>query len=133
MRHPVMMVGSDATSRVLGGRTDEGKPHPRTFGTFVRILGHYVRDEGVLSLEEAIRKMAGRPAEKLGLAGRGTVNVGKRADLVLFDPATGREKATYQDPSRYPEGIRMVVVNGRVAVDGDHHTGALAGQVLRRA
>ena len=133
MRHPVMMVGSDATSRVLGGRTDEGKPHPRTFGTFVRILGHYVRDDGVLSLEEAIRKMAGRPAEKLGLADRGTVTVGKRADLVLFDPATVRETATYQDPSRYPEGIRMVVVNGRVAVDGDHHTGALAGQVLRRA
>ena len=133
MRHPVMMVGSDSVSKVLGGKSDEGKPHPRTFGTFVRILGQYVRDEGVLTLEEAVRKMAGRPAEKLGLADRGTIAVGKRADLVLFDPTTVRETATFEDPNQYPEGVRMVVVNGRVAVDGDHHTGTLAGRVLRRA
>src|SRR5215210_6528220 len=82
MRHPLMMVGSDSTSMVIGGKSAEGKPHPRTYGTFVRILGQYVRDEGVLPLEEAIAKMTGRPAAKLGLEDRGTV--GKKADLVLF-------------------------------------------------
>jgi N-acyl-D-amino-acid deacylase len=131
MRHPLMTVGSDSSSRVIGGRSDEGKPHPRTFGTFARILGQYVREEGVLSWEDAIRKMSGRPAEKLGLTDRGTIEVGKRADLVLFDPASVRETATYEEPRRYPEGVRLVVVNGRVAVDGDRHTGTLAGRVLR--
>ncbi len=131
MRHPLMMVGSDSRSLVIGAKTQEGKPHPRTYGTFVRILGQYVREEGVLSWEEAIRKMSGRPAAKLGLADRGTIEVGKRADLVLFDPATVRERATFEDPHQYPEGVRMVVVNGRVAVDGSEHTGALAGRVLR--
>ena len=131
MRHPRMMVGSDSVSLTIGGKTEQGKPHPRTYGTFARILGHYVRDERVLAWEEAIRKMSGRPAEKLGLVDRGTVAVGKRADLVLFDPATVRETATYEEPHQYPEGVRMVVVNGRVAVDAGRHTGALAGQVLK--
>jgi N-acyl-D-amino-acid deacylase len=82
-------------------------------------------------LEEAIRKMAGRPAEKLGLADRGTIEVGKRADLVLFDPMRVRETSTFADPHQYPEGIRMVLLNGRLVVDGDRHTGALPGRVLR--
>jgi N-acyl-D-aspartate/D-glutamate deacylase len=131
MRHPVMMVGSDSRSLTIGGKSQEGKPHPRTYGTHVRILGQYVRDEAVISLEEAVRKMAGRPAEKLGLSDRGTIEVGKRGDLVLFDPARVCETATFADPHRYPEGIRMVVLNGRIVVDGDRHTGALPGRVLR--
>jgi N-acyl-D-amino-acid deacylase len=131
MRHPVMMVGSDSRSLTIGGRSEEGKPHPRTYGAFVRILGQYVRDEAVINLEEAIGKMSGRPAEKLGLADRGKIEVGKRADLVLFDAARVRETATFANPHRYPEGIQMVLLNGRVVVDGDRHTGALPGRVLR--
>src|SRR2546423_678356 len=90
MRHPLMTVGSDATSMVIGGKTAEGKPHPRTYGTFVRILGQYVRDEGVLPLEEAVAKMTGRCAVKLGLEDRGTIEVGKKGDLVLFSAERGR-------------------------------------------
>ena len=132
MRHPLMMVGSDSTSMVIGGKSAEGKPHPRTYGTFVRILGQYVRDEGVLPLEEAIAKMTGRPAQKLGLADRGTIEVGKKADLVLFSAERIRETATFENPHQYAEGVQTVVLNGRIAVEGQSHTGALAGRVLRR-
>lgn len=131
MRHPLMMVGSDATSMVIGGKSAEGKPHPRTYGTFARILGHYVREEGVLTLEEAVAKMTGRCAAKLGLADRGTVEVGKKADLVLFSAERVRETATFEDPHRYAEGVELVVLNGRIVVEGGQHTGALAGRVLR--
>ncbi|MGE3912907.1 MAG: amidohydrolase family protein, partial [Chloroflexota bacterium] len=123
MRHPLMMVGSDSTSMVIGGKSAEGKPHPRTYGTFVRILGHYVREESVLPLEEAIAKMTGRCAGKLGLADRGTVEVGKKADLVLFSAERVREVATFQNPHQYPEGVEMVMLNGRIAVEGSQHTG----------
>ena len=133
MRHPLMTVGSDSESMVIGGKSAEGKPHPRTYGTFARILGQYVRDEGVLPLEEAIAKMTSRPAAKLGLADRGTIAVGKKADLVLFSAERVRETATYEDPHQYAEGIETVILNGRVVVDGGEHTGALAGRVLRRA
>lgn len=133
MRHPLMTVGSDSSSTVIGGKTAEGKPHPRTYGTFARILGQYVRDEGVLTLEEAVAKMTGRSAAKLGLADRGTVEVGKKADLVLFSAERVRETATYEHPHQYAEGIETVILNGRVVVDGGEHTGTLAGRVLRHA
>jgi N-acyl-D-amino-acid deacylase len=133
MQHPLMMVGSDSTSMVIGGQSAEGKPHPRTYGTFVRILGQYVRDEGVLSLEEAIAKMTGRCARKLGLADRGTVEVGKKADLVLFSAERVRETATFQDPHQYAEGVEVVILNGRVAVEHGAHTGTLSGRVLRKS
>jgi N-acyl-D-amino-acid deacylase len=132
MRHPLMMVGSDSTSMVIGGKSAEGKPHPRTYGTFARILGQYVRDEGVLPLEEAIAKMTGRPAAKLGLADRGEIAVGKKADLVLFSAERVRETATFQEPHQYAEGVEAVVLNGRVAVESGQHTGTLAGRVLRK-
>jgi N-acyl-D-amino-acid deacylase len=131
MRHPLMTVGSDATSMVIGGKTAEGKPHPRTYGTFARILGQYVRDEGVLSLEEAVAKMTGRCAQKLGLVDRGTIEVGKKADLVLFSAERVREVATFENPHQYAEGVELVVLNGRIAVEGERHTGTLAGRVLR--
>jgi N-acyl-D-amino-acid deacylase len=133
MRHPLMTVGSDATSMVIGGKSGEGKPHPRTYGTFARILGQYVRDEGVLTLEEAVAKMTGRCAAKLGLVDRGTVEVGKKADLVLFSAERIRETATFEQPHQYAEGVELVVLNGRIVVDGAEHTGALSGRVLRRA
>ncbi|OAI43180.1 hypothetical protein AYO38_10955 [bacterium SCGC AG-212-C10] len=125
LRHPLVMIGSDGIPSL------RGKPHPRLYGTMPRVLAHYVRDRGVLPLEEAIRRMTSLPAERFGLAGRGLVREGHWADLVLFDPATVRDTATYDDPQQEPEGIAMVVVNGQVALERGQHTGAGAGRMLR--
>ena len=125
VRHPVGMVGTDST--FLGE-----KPSPRTYGSFPRILGQFVRDERLLSLEEAVRKMTGAPAARLGLTDRGLLRDGYAADLVVFDPARVRSNATYDQPRRYPDGIEYVAVNGELVVDGAAHTGALPGRALRR-
>ena len=125
VRHPVGMVGTDST--FLGD-----KPSPRTYGSFPRILGQFVRDEQLLSLEEAIRKMTSAPAARLRIADRGLLRDGFAADLVVFDAARVRSNATYDQPRRYPDGIEYVVVNGQLVVDGGAHTGALPGRALRR-
>jgi N-acyl-D-amino-acid deacylase len=125
LRHEAMMIGSDGIP-VL-----EGLPHPRLFGTFPRVLGHYVRERGVLPLAEAVRRMTSLPAGVFGLTDRGTVAPGQWADLVLFDPATVRDTATYDDPKREPEGIDVVVVNGAVAYEHGRHTGAGSGRMVR--
>ncbi|HEV8252479.1 MAG TPA: amidohydrolase family protein [Candidatus Limnocylindria bacterium] len=125
VRHPVGMVGTDST--FLGE-----KPSPRTYGSFPRILGQFVRDEQLLSLEEAVRKMTGAPAARLGLTDRGLLRDGYTADLVVLDPARVRSNATYDQPRRYPDGIAYVAVNGELVVDGAAHTGALPGRALRR-
>lgn len=132
MRHPWVMVGSDGSALAPYGPLGRGKPHPRNYGTFPRVLGHYVREEGVLELEAAVHKMTGLPAWRLGLWARGLLRPGFWADLVLFDPEGIRDLATYTDPHRYPEGIELVVVNGVVTVEAGEHTGARAGQVLAR-
>ena len=132
MRTPWVLVGSDGVALAPYGPTAGGKPHPRYYGTFARLLGHYVRDERAVSLPEAIRKMTGASAAALALRDRGVVREGFAADLTLFDPATIADQATYDDPHRYPSGIRAVVVNGTVVVDDGEHTGALPGRVLRR-
>jgi len=124
IQHPVGMVGTDST--FLGD-----KPSPRTYGSFPRILGQFVRDEGLLSLEEAVRKMTGAAAARLGLTDRGLLRDGFHADLVVFDPARVRSNATYDQPRRYPDGIQHVVVNGQLVVDAGRHTGALPGRALR--
>jgi len=123
LAHPAQMVGSD-------GLHLPGKTHPRLFGTFPRLLARYVREERLLTLEQAVHKMTGAPAQRLGLRDRGLLRVGAAADLVVFDPATVRDTATYDDPCRYPEGIPWVIVNGAVVKEGDRHTGALRGEVL---
>lgn len=125
LRHPVGMVGTDST--FLGE-----KPSPRTYGSFPRILGQFVRDEQLFSLEEAVRKMTSAPAARLGLPDRGLLRDGFAADLVVFDPARVRSNATYDDPRRFPDGIEFVAVNGELVVDGGVHTGALPGRALRR-
>ncbi len=125
LRHPLVMIGSDGLP-VL-----EGKPHPRLYGTFPRVLGEYVRRRSVLSLEEAVRRMTSLPADTFGLAGRGRIAEGLWADLVLFDPATVIDTATWDEPQREPEGIALVVVNGAVAYQDGRHTGAGAGRMLR--
>jgi N-acyl-D-amino-acid deacylase len=124
VRHPVGMVGTDST--FLGD-----KPSPRTYGSFPRILGQFVRDEQLLSLEEAVRKITGAPAARLGLTHRGLLRDGYAADVVVFDPARVRSNATYDEPRRYPDGIEYVVVNGEPVVDIGRHTGALPGRALR--
>jgi N-acyl-D-amino-acid deacylase len=124
LKHPIGMVGTDST--FIGE-----KPSPRTYGSFPRILGQFVRDEALLSLEEAIRKMTSAPAERLGLRDRGAIRDGAVADLVVFDPATVRSTATYEAPRSYPIGIEHVIVAGTPVVTNGVHTGALPGRALR--
>jgi N-acyl-D-amino-acid deacylase len=127
MAHPTTMIGSD------GIPTVGGKPHPRLYGTFPRVLGHYARQEKVLSLAEAVHRMTGMPAAKFGLAGRGVIAEGAAADLVLFDPAVIGDVGTYESPRQFPAGIRGVWVNGvRVVDDDGRHTGSRPGRALRR-
>jgi len=133
MRSPNMLVGSDGRAVSPKGILGMGKPHPRYYGTFPRILGHYVRELGVITLEEAIRKMTSAPATRLGLWDRGLLRPGFKADIVLFNPETVIDRATFMDPHRFPEGIEYVIVNGEVVVDQGKHTGALPGRVLKRS
>jgi N-acyl-D-amino-acid deacylase len=128
MRHPQTMIASD-------GRLTEpgiGHPHPRWYGTFPRVLGRYVREQGVLSLEEAVQKMTSMPADAMGLVDRGQVATGLTADLVVFDPATVIDRATFENPHQYGDGIDFVIVNGVVTVDEGAYLDVRPGRVLRR-
>jgi N-acyl-D-amino-acid deacylase len=129
---PLVMVGSDGPCVAPYGITGQGKPHPRLYGTFPRVLGHYARDLDLLGLPQAIHKMTGGAAAALGLADRGTILVGNAADLVLFDPEMIADRASFDNPHQYPEGIEMVIVNGVAVIDREDHTGALPGRLLRR-
>jgi N-acyl-D-amino-acid deacylase len=131
LRQPWVSIGSDGSALSIEGPLRAGVPHPRNFGTFPRVLGRYVREQGVITLEEAIRKMTSLPAATLGLEGRGSIAPGQWADLVMFDPATVGDRATFEDPFQYPVGIDTVVVNGTVVLDEGTHTGARPGRVLR--
>jgi N-acyl-D-amino-acid deacylase len=131
MKHRWVMVGSDAAARATTGPLAQGKPHPRAFGTFPRVLGHYVRERKVIGLGEAIRKMTRLPATWLGLEDRGALRAGAYADLVLFDPERIADRATYDDPVQPPVGIKGVWVNGRMVARDGELTGALPGQVVR--
>ncbi len=128
MRHPQTMIASDGRLSRLGS----GHPHPRNYGTFPRVLGRYVRERKILTLESAIQKMTGMPAAALRLNDIGLVRVGARADLAIFNADSVADLATFQEPHQYPAGIPYVIVNGTVAVDGGRFTGARAGRVLRR-
>jgi len=125
MRYEQAMFGSDGIPSPMG------KPHPRLYGTFPRVLGRYVREQRLLPLEEAVRKMTSLPARKHHLRERGEVRSGFFADLCLFDPERVIDQATYEEPRQYPEGIPYVIVNGALVVDGGAHTGARPGRVLR--
>jgi N-acyl-D-amino-acid deacylase len=125
IRHPVGMIGTDST--FVGA-----KPSPRTYGSFPRVLGQFVRDMDLLRLEEAIRKVTSAPAARLRLRDRGVLRDGAVADIVVFDPATVATNATYDEPRRFPTGIPTVIVGGELVVDRGEHTGALPGRALRR-
>ena len=106
-------------------------PHPRAYGTFARVLGVYVREKGVLTLEEAVRKMSGYPAQRLSLPDRGLIRVGMKADVAVFNPAQVREMATFERPHQYAAGVAHVLVNGAPALSSGTPTSARAGRVLR--
>ena len=128
---PSALVGSDGPCVAPYGITGQGKPHPRLYGTFPRLIGHYARDLGMLTLPQAIAKMTRGAAAALGLADRGLLAEGQAADVVLFDPATIIDRSTYDDPHQYPAGLGTVIVNGTIVIDGGEHTGALPGRLLR--
>ncbi|HYB95545.1 MAG TPA: D-aminoacylase [Vicinamibacterales bacterium] len=132
MQQPWVAIGSDGSALSVEGPLRAGVPHPRSFGTFPRVLGRYVRELKIVSLEEAIRKMSSLPASILGLEDRGAIKEGLWADLVVFDPATVADTATFEDPFQYPVGIDTVLVNGTVVLDEGTHTNARPGKVLRR-
>ena len=125
LSHPRAMIGSD-------GLPNDNHPHPRLWGTFPRVLGHYCRDLGLFELEEAVRRMTAYPAERFGLKDRGTVREGAFADLVLFDPKTVLDRASFENPKQPADGIALVMVNGRVVWQDGQHTGARPGRALRR-
>jgi N-acyl-D-amino-acid deacylase len=130
LAHPAVMIGSDGSALAPYGDNAAGKPHPRSYGTFPRVLGHYAREQRVLTLAEAVHKMTGLPARRLGLRDRGEIRQGARADLVVLDPRKVADQATFDDPHRYPIGIEHVMVNGRFVIKDGEHTGSLPGKVL---
>ncbi len=127
MRVPWVSIGSDGSAL---NQKYPGKPHPRSFGTNPRVLGKYTREEHVLELEDAVRKMTSMPAQVLGLKDRGLLREGYSADVVVFDPDTVADLATYDNPKQYPKGIPYVLVNGAVVIDNGEHTGARPGKVV---
>jgi N-acyl-D-amino-acid deacylase len=130
--HPLGMIGSDGIAVAADGVWGRSPVHPRFYGTFPRVLAYYVRRRRAMPLEEAIRKMTSLPAQRIGLKGRGRLAVGYAADLVIFDPATIEDKATFEQPHQYPAGISYVMVNGQWVVRDGVQTGACPGQILRR-
>jgi dihydroorotase/N-acyl-D-amino-acid deacylase len=130
MKQPWVGIGSDGRA-VAPEMTFEGRPHPRFYGTFPRVLGVYVREKHVLTLPDAVRKMTSLPAQIIGLRDRGLLRPGMAADITLFNPETVKDRATFENPFQYPVGIPYVIVNGVVVIDQDQHTGAKPGRVLR--
>ncbi len=131
MTHPAVAIGSDGIYFGLPDNLHFGRPHPRYFGTFPRVLGRYAREAQVLALPEAVRKMTGLCADILGLTDRGRIHPGLAADLVLFDPDAILDGADYLDPFRPPQGIDLVIVNGTPVVRDGRATGDTPGAVLR--
>ena len=132
MRAPFVCVGSDSSALATTGPLSEGQPHPRAYGCFPRVLGRYVRELGVLELEDAVRKMTSLTASRLRLRERGEVREGWFADLVVFDPDRVRDAATFERPHQYAEGIDAVIVNGEIALERGRIAERLSGRVLRR-
>lgn len=132
LRQPWCSIGSDGSALAIEGTLRRGNPHPRSFGTFPRVLGVYVREQKLLRLEDAVRKMTSLSAAKVGLRDRGLLRAGQFADVVMFDADRVIDRSIYTEPFQYPEGIAYVIVNGKVVIDRGQHTGATPGRALRR-
>ncbi len=133
LAHPLCMVASDASARATYGKLSEGNPHPRSYGTFPRFLGKYVRQNNIVTLPEAIRKITSFPAETLGISNRGIIAKGMMADVVCFDYENIIDKSDYVNPHQYSQGVQYVVVNGELVIEKSEHTGKLPGQILRKS
>ena len=125
------MVGSDGSAIAPHGKLGKGKPHPRYYGTFPRVLGKYCREEKVFDLPTAVKKITSMPANKLGLSKRGIIATGNYADITIFNPKTVIDNATFANPHQYTIGIEYVIVNGKVTIKNGKHTGERSGRVLR--
>jgi N-acyl-D-amino-acid deacylase len=132
LAHPLVGVGCDGSALAPYGPLSKGKPHPRSYGTFPRVLGKYIREEKILPMAEMLKKMTSVPAKNFGLAQRGILQKDYFADIVIFDEERVIDKATFKDPHQYPEGIDYVIVNGQVAINNGEHTGLLPGKILRK-
>ncbi|MCD6377994.1 MAG: D-aminoacylase [Planctomycetes bacterium] len=132
LKHPHVKIGSDSYALSSQSRLAKGKPHPRCYGTFPRVLGKYAREEKLFTLEQAIQKMTSLSAQKIGIPDRGVLKENAYADIVVFDPETVRDKATFENPHQYPAGIEFVILNGQVVVENGQYNGKLAGKTLRR-
>jgi N-acyl-D-amino-acid deacylase len=134
LKHSIGFIASDGSGYDIDYyRKKKELVHPRCFGAFPRVLGKYVREEKLISWEQAIYKMTGGPAEKIGLKNRGVLKKGNFADITIFNPKTVIDRATFENPFQYPEGIECVIVNGKIAVDKGKYTGKMAGRVLRKS
>jgi N-acyl-D-amino-acid deacylase len=132
LSHPLVGVGCDGSALAPYGPLSKGKPHPRSYGTFPRVLGKYIRDEHILPMKDMLKKMTSVPAKNFGFAQRGALKEDYFADIVIFDEKRVIDKATFKDPHQYPEGIDYVVVNGAVVINKGEHSGLLPGRILRR-
>lgn len=130
LAQPFVSIGSDGSAVSVDGTVGPAHPHPRFYGTFPRVLGRYVRETGLLSLEEAVRKMTSANAAKVRLFDRGLLRPGLWADVTIFDPARVIDRATFEQPRQYATGIEYVIVNGTVVIDRGRHTHARPGQIL---
>lgn len=131
LKKPYVMIGSDSGAKSVEGPLGKGNPHPRAYGTFPRVLQAFVREQNLLTLEEAVRKMTYDPLRRVGIHDRGLIREGYAADLVLFDTGTIEDQATYKAPKQYPRGIEMVCVNGEIVVRRGEHTGRRPGQIIK--
>ncbi len=131
LRAPFVSVCTDSGARAADGPLAGSKSHPRGWGSYPRILGRYVRDEHLLTLEQAVNKMTGLSAQKVGLRERGELREGYFADITIFDPKIVMDRATFEIPNQYPDGIRYVIINGQISVDDGKRTPTLSGRVLR--
>jgi len=132
LSHPLVGVGCDSSAMAPYGKLGRGKPHPRGYGTYPRVLGRYVRNQGIIPLPNMIQKMTSIPAQRFGFNQRGSLQKGNFADVVIFDEKKIMDKATYENPHQYPEGIEFVLVNGEVVIDRGEHTDKLPGKILRK-
>ena len=132
LRDPHTMIGSDGVTASPSGVTGEDRTHPRSYGTFPKVLSLYVRDRSIISLSEAIRRMTTLPARRIGLTDRGHLMIGAKADIVVFNPSTIADRADFASPHLFPTGISHVFVNGRLAIEDGIQTDVLAGRVLRK-